>query len=330
MTQNRFGWLLIFFAFFAASSVAQESTIYVTVISTKLFVVGAANPQTGLFFQQPSEDTVWHHSGPVNIRGNGIAVYPPSKGKVAYIASGNGLHKTTDGWAFWKIVTGWNITEVLGVALDTRNESNIFIASAYGVYKSSDEGATWKQTFKGFTSGVIVDFSNSSVLYCAAEDGALKSIDGGETWTRTGPSVRRVRTIRQSPKDPNVLLAGTEENGIYRTGDSGATWTKMEAGIDHPTFYAIAFDPTNPSVAYAGGYSTGVYRSTDGGTSWTRSCQGFAVDHIHAIGVDPQRSQRVYVGTLGDGVYRSDDGGKTWRNIGLQGSQVWSLSIQSY
>jgi len=312
------------------TTLAQEATVYATVISTKLFVVGAPNPKTGVFFQHPSEDSVWHHTGAVNIRGNGYAPFPPSKGRIAYIASGNGLHKTTDGGAFWKIVTGWEITEVLGVAADPRNASNVFIASAYGVYKTSDGGSSWRQVYKGFTSGVIVDHANSSILYCAAEAGAFKSTDGGETWKRTGLSVSRIRTIRQNPKDPKTLLVGTEENGIYRTTDAGETWIKMEAGIDHPTFYAIAFDPTDPSIVYAGGYSTGVYKSTDGGTSWSHSCHGFVVDHIHSIAVDPFQHDRVYAATLGDGVYRSDDGGKTWHNTGLPESEVWSISIQPY
>ena len=306
----------------------KESTVYATVISTKLFIVGAANPQTGLFYQQPAEDTVWHHSGAPNIRANGMAFDPQANGEVLYIASGNGLHKSTDGGRSWRITTGWEITEVLGMSVDPHDASTVFIATAYGVYKSTDGCNTWKQTHQGFTSSVIIERTNPSILYCSTENGAFKSVDAGESWSRLGLSIKRTRTIVQHPRNPDILFVGTEDNGIYATHDAGITWTKIEAGIDHSTFYTIAFDPSDPNVMYAGGYVTGVYKSVDGGKSWKRVCKGFSVESIHSIAVDPNESRRVYAATIGDGVYRSDDSGDTWRNVGLKGSQTWILSIR--
>jgi len=313
-----------------ATGVAQsrEPLVYAGVISTKLFVVGAANPQTGLFFQKPSEDTVWHHTGARNIRANGLAVFPGSRGRIAYVASGNGLHKTSDGGSFWKITTGWEITEVLTVAPDPRNEATVYIGTAYGIYKSTDACATWKQVHRGFITAVIVDHSNSSVLYSSTEKGVFKSTDAGETWEKSGLSIGRIRTISQHPKDPDILFVGTEYHGMYFTKNGGRIWTKVEAGIDHPTFYGITFDPADPGVMYAGGYATGVYKSTDNGYSWRRSCNGLDVEHVRSIAVDPTNSNRVFAGTIGNGVYRSEDAGKTWRWSGLRGAQVGRIVIE--
>jgi len=305
----------------------KESTVYATVISTKLFIVGAANPQTGLFYQHPAEDTVWHHTGAPNIRPNGMA-YDPSDDNVFYIASGNGLHKTTDGGRTWRITTGWEITEILWVSVDPRKTSTVYIGTAYGIYKSTDGCVTWKHTLTGFTSSVIVDKANSSILYCSTENGAFKSVDAGETWSRSGLSIKRTRTIAQHPKNPAILFVGTEDNGIYMSRDAGKTWTKIEAGVDHSTFYTIVFDPNNPEIMYAGGYVTGVYKSVDGGKRWKRNFKNFLVESIHSIAVDPNNGRRVYAATIGDGVYRSDDGGDSWINAGLHGSQAWILSIR--
>ena len=60
-----------------ATLLSQESTVYVSVLSTKLFVVGAANPETGVFYKKTTDDTVWQHTGPKNIRDFGIAVHTP-------------------------------------------------------------------------------------------------------------------------------------------------------------------------------------------------------------------------------------------------------------
>jgi photosystem II stability/assembly factor-like uncharacterized protein len=115
---------------------------------------------------------------------------------------------------------------------------------------------------------------------------------------------------------------------MYTTTDGGRIWTKFEAGLDHPTFYTIAFDPGEPRTMYAAGYATGVYKSTDGGYSWKRNSKGLDVENIRSIAVDPADNKRVYAGTLGNGVYRSDNAGETWRWVGLQGSQVGRIVIE--
>ena len=78
---------------------AQQPTVYVSVVATKLFVVGAANPKTGVFYQRPADDTTWQHTGAVNIRAFGVAVPAEDHGRTILIASGNGVHRSTDGGA---------------------------------------------------------------------------------------------------------------------------------------------------------------------------------------------------------------------------------------
>lgn len=310
---------------------AQESTVYLSIVATRLFVVGAANPQTGLHFQKPSADTVWNHTGPNNIRAFGVAVHPGSRQQVIYIAAGNGLHRSGDGGKTWKITTGWRITEVLGVAPDPHSPDRVFIATAYGVYRTTDGCATWKECNNGlgstFVPSVIVDHATPGVLYCATEDGAYTSTNGGDTWRRMGLSIGNVRVIAQHPRIPAFLAVGTENHGMYTSTNGGVWWTRSEAGVDHTTFYTIAFDPSGPDTMYAGGYVTGVYKSTDAGRRWRRVNNGLSVLTFHTIAVDPHDSRRVYAGAYWGGVFRTDDGGGQWRRVGLADSQVWTLFI---
>lgn len=322
----------LLFSFFQLH--AQESTVYVAVTSVRLFVVGAANPPTGLFYQRPGDDTTWHHLGARNIRAFGLAVHAPARGQLIYIAAGNGAQRSTDGGQNWKITTGWEITEVLWASIDPRDAQTVYISTAYGIYKTSDGGATWQQRNRGliapFSSCVIVDPVNSNVVYCVTEGGVFGSQDGAQNWQRLGLNVTNIRVIAQHPRDPQILVAGTENNGIYISRDGGKIWAKSEIGVEHNTFYAIAFDPNNSETMYAGGYVTGVYKTTTGGKNWVRYHEGLTNLNIHALAVDPNNGNRVYAGTMWSGVFRSENGGVTWRQAGLSGAQVWGMSIQSF
>lgn len=312
---------------------AQESTIYASVLSTKLFVVGAANANTGLYYQHPSEDSTWHHTGATRIRAFGLATDGSSKGKTLYIASGDGVHKTTDGGATWRITTGWEITEVQCVTPDPGNKDVVYATTPYGVHKTIDGCVTWKLMNNGlqfpfFAQSIIIDHSDPKTLFCAMEQGVYVSHDGAANWRRTGLHVANTRVIVQHPNDPKTLFVGTENNGLYVTRNGGAWWTKTEAGIDHATFYAIAFDPNHPDTMYAGGYVTGMYKSVDGGASWKRKSNGMEYLTIRSIAVDPKKSNRVYAGTIFNGIHRTEDGGESWKSAGLRSAQVYRVVIQ--
>ncbi|HTY36497.1 MAG TPA: YCF48-related protein [Bacteroidota bacterium] len=335
MKSQWYVWLFCLVVLVPSTMFAQHSTVYASVLSTKLFVVGAANPETGLYLQsQPTTDTIWHHVGPKTIRDFGLAVYSPSKGQIICLASGNGVHRTTDGGKTWKITSGWEITEVLCVTIDRNDPNIIYCGTPYGVFRTLDGGTTWVECTNGikekFTSSVIIDAANPAVLYCATEGGVYRSDDRGTTWMRTGLSVGGVRVVVQNPKDPTMLVAGTDDYGIYITHNTGRYWEKTEAGLDHQTFYSIAFDPSNPKVLFAGGYVTGVYKSVDGGVSWARKNTGISVLNIHSIAVDPTNSNRVFAGSMWGGLFRSEDGGETWNKAGLTGSQVWQIVVEPY
>jgi len=316
----------------SVSSPAQVSTVYATVVATKMFVVGAANPRTGLHFQLTNADTAWDHAGPQTSRVFDVAFGPGSGGRVIYLAAGNGVHLSRDFGASWRITTGWEITEVLSVSPDPLDTSTVYIATAYGIYKTADGCRTWHKASSGltktFTCRVRVDHTTPSTLYCGGEAGLFVSTDGGARWERTGLSVGQVLEIAQHPTRPEILLAGTEENGLYRSTDGGRTWAKSEAGVDHRTFYSIAFDPSNPDMVYAGGYVTGVYKSIDGGIRWSRVNEGLGCRTIHALAVDPRDGSRIYAGGYWGGLFRSESGGERWEAAGLSDAQVWNIMFR--
>ena len=65
------------------------------------------------------------------------------------------------------------------------------------------------------------------------------------------------RSLLVHPTDPKIVLMGTERNGIVKTTDGGATWTRhrqglrWSPGIGYPEFYDTAISPSDPQIAFA-------------------------------------------------------------------------------
>jgi photosystem II stability/assembly factor-like uncharacterized protein len=319
-------------AFSATGLFAQrQPTVYVPVVSSELFIVGAPNPQTGLFLSR-DDGISWEHTGWKNIRAFGVAVDPSSDGEIIYIASGNGVIKTEDGGDSWRVMTDWRITEVIDVRIDRVETQNVYIATAYGAFSSFDGGWTWTERNEGllqtFLNVLSVDTENPEIIYAGGESGLYRSTDRAESWEHIGFAHMPVRAIAQGRTSPDVIFVGTEDDGIFRSNDRGRTWERLRNGLRHGTFYTLAVDPTNDAVLYAGGYETGIYTSTDGGNSWRRYTTGLTDLNVPAIAVHPIQNDIVFAGTNGGGLFRSVNGGRTWEQVGLYSAEIYSIIIE--
>lgn len=310
----------------AGSLFGQSSALYVSVLQTQSYIVGGKNPPTGLYFHK--QDTVWGHLGWDNVRNFG-ATFVPGQSNTMYLACGNGVFRTRDGGQNWKITTGWEITEVLDIAVQPGNPAHLLAATAYGIWSSDNSGETWSEANSGiehtFTQTIRFDRTARNRVLAGSEETLYYSDDGGKNWRSIGPKDITIRTVEQSPVDPDLWMAGTMDEGILRSGDGGRTWNRLSGTIRDETIYAIAFHPGDPSRIAAGGFDTGVLISGDGGKTWEKTEDDLPVSDIHSLAFDPDQSGRIWAGTVGRGVYYSDDNGASWHYAGLNGSEVWDM-----
>ncbi len=184
-------------------------------------------------------------------------------------------------------IGGTNLGRVNSVQFDPANSNIIYMGSPDGgVWKSLDAGVTWAPKFDSqptlSVGDIAIDPTNSKVVYVATSDpfgygvpfwggtysvGVRKSADGGNTWTATGLhwSVGQNRTIRRlviHPSNGNILLAATSD-GLYRTADGGATWSRIFA----TSAFDAQFQPNDGNIAYV--TTTQVLKSTDAGATFT-------------------------------------------------------------
>jgi uncharacterized protein (TIGR03437 family) len=125
-----------------------------------------------------------------------------------------------------------------------------------------------------------------------------------------GPQGGKPLALAAHPRNPGIVFAGTEGNGLFKSSDFGQTWNAVSA-LKETYIYALAFAPSDPTVLYAA-TGLGVYRSRDGGSTWTDVAMKYG-GPATALAVDAQNPALVYAGHQGVGLIKSADGGDNWQ-----------------
>lgn len=157
---------------------------------------------------------------------------------------------------------------------------------------------------------------------------------GGMRFRSIGPAVTsgRVIAFAVDPTDKAKYYVAVASGGVWKTVNSGTTFTPIFDNEGAFSIGAIALDPKNPSTVWVGtgernsqrsvAYGDGVYRSDDGGRSW-RNVGLKTSEHIGRIAIDPRDSNVVFVAAQGPlwsgggerGLYKTTDGGRTWKAV---------------
>lgn len=308
---------------------SEEATLYIGMIQSKGYVVGAPLMASGL--QRQDGDTTWTHLGWNTPRIVGIT-YDPARPDTMYLASGNGVLRTYDGGASWRITTDWRVTEVQDVTLDPNAPAHVYLASGYGVWRSDDRGDTWHEANDGllppgrrYTETIEADRTRSGRVLVGTQDGVYVSTDGARSWRRAGIEGVEILDLQQSRTDPDRWIAATYQHGLHLSNDGGETWTPGPKALRNHTVHAVAIDPTDADRMAAVGWETGVYVTRNGGRSWTRRGATLPTDKFYETIFDANVPGRLWAATLEEGVFYSDDLGRTWTSAGLYGTLVFDM-----
>ncbi|HFA50023.1 MAG TPA: hypothetical protein ENJ95_13525, partial [Bacteroidetes bacterium] len=118
-----------------------------------------------------------------------------------------------------------------------------------------------------------------------------------------------VYSLDQSKSSPDVLFAGTESGGVYKTTDHGLNWSLTnpdEVFVGGNT--AVQIHPTNPDLVIVGANNR-LYRTTDGGATWAEV--RYLGSSANEVKFRPSHPDSVFC-TADNGLYLSTDGGATW------------------
>jgi hypothetical protein len=211
---------------------------------------------------------------------------------------------------------------------------------------------TWKPMRiggAGFVVGMWVHPTETNLVFCRADvSGAFRWNEGARTWTRivTDASMPASAQVYGSYGGVDSIVGAKSDAGrvymtfndvVYRSDDTGATWTAASAGFSaemnangggRTLGERLAVDPRHEDVVYYGSTGDGLWYTLNAGASWSQIPSGtvpFGTDSergISSVEFDETsgtnaagRTKRIYVTPWGAGVYRSQDAGATWQQI---------------
>lgn len=259
-------------------------------------------------FRTDNGGTSWRQLSSQDLRATvhgGVLLIDPLETNRLYVATGTGVHRSTDGGVTWNAtLSGGGVT---GLVLDPANVAHLYAALYHessseiaGVYESWNNGQTWRK-LQGCPQYALPTNTTKAKISLAMAQGKLFA------GYKTAASFQLYRKT-----STGCSVGGRTESvwdlGWETTTNHGVIWSGMWA------------DPTDARYLYLGG--TYFWRSTDGGTTFQVTSglgppsQGAHVDH-HGFAVDPQQPSTIY--TLNDGgIYRSTAHGQqgTWQFVG--------------
>jgi photosystem II stability/assembly factor-like uncharacterized protein len=239
-------------------------------------------------------NTVWVGTGEANPRND--------------VSFGDGVWITHDGAKHWTHAGLEDTSQIAKILVDPHDPKRAIVAAlgdpwkdstARGVYRTIDGGKTWAHT-----------------LYVGPASGAADL-----AWNPRAP--RTVfASIWQFRRQPWIATSGGPADGLYRSRDGGATWTKVQ-GRGFPTDtlgrIGVAVAPGDARRVYAVVQSRQgtIWRSDDGGDTWHKTSDDTRPEqrpfYFSHLAVDPKNRNRVISVSMYLTV--SKDGGKTWKHL---------------
>jgi photosystem II stability/assembly factor-like uncharacterized protein len=189
-------------------------------------------------------------------------------------------------------------------------------------------------------------------LFCAFHQAhSQSSVDpaffNGLHYRLVGPARGgRVTTVTGVPSQPKTFYMGVASGGLFRTTDSGVTWTPITDGkVPLGSTGCVAVADSDPNIIYLGTGSDGVrsnvstgrgvYKTTDGGQTW-KFLGLYNAGQIGAVRIHPTNPDIVWVAAVGDvfkpneerGIFKTTDGGQTWRKVLFISDAVGAMDVE--
>jgi photosystem II stability/assembly factor-like uncharacterized protein len=213
--------------------------------------------------------------------------------------------------------------------ISPHDHDKVYVGSQH-VHVTTDGGHSWQVISPDLT----------------LNDKSRQGISGGLTPDNIGVEYAgTIYRIAESPVEPGLIWAGTNDGQVQVTRNGGETWTNVTRNISNlPPWGTISFiEPSRHDAATAylsvdfhqvNGRDPHLYRTTDLGRSWRKIVNGIPVSpltYTRVIREDPVRRGLLYAGTE-NAIYVSFNDGQEWRPLqqNLPAAPVYMIVFQEH
>lgn len=194
------------------------------------------------------------------------------------------------------------------IHISPNKPERMYFASQY-LFMSDNMGDSWRRISPDLTT-------NDPAKQRQFESGGL-TIDNS-----TAENHCTIYSVAESPRDVNVIWAGTDDGQLHLTTNGGTSWANLTAKVPglpaHTWVSYIEPSPHQAGTAFVtfDGHRTGdmktyLYKTTDFGQTWTSLVTADLSGHAFCVRQDLVSAQLLFAGTE-TGLYVSIDGGASW------------------
>ena len=200
----------------------------------------------------------------------------------------------------------WNAPIIM-----SQHDKNVIYHAGNQILKTSDRGISWQEISPDLTRNIKdnLTFGGGPIT----NEGA-----GGENY-------HTIMYIAESPHDPQVLWAGSDDGLVHLTKNAGDEWQQvtppqMQEGLVN----CIEVSPHNPGTAYVSftrykfnDFTPHIFVTHDFGSTWQDRVSGIEQEaHVRVVREDPHREGLLYAGTE-TGLFISHNSGTSWSRFQL-------------
>ena len=191
------------------------------------------------------------------------SITPGKNGIFAYTYAGEFLQKPNETSTWSPIFSNFPEKEVRTV-YETAG-GTVFIGCDKGLFKSTNQGKTWKLVHNGGWAMKMVE--SNGVLLATSQVGIIRSSDGGENWDAVISEGGVGIAIELIKGGVAAITYNTrsETRRVRTSYDGGKTWQAIDAGL--PPSLSIA-SIVQVGESFFCGHPSGIYRSSDKGKTW--------------------------------------------------------------
>jgi len=320
--------------------------------------------QQGLFKAEPGQDG--YAVTPLGLEGEGmvrsrVLIDKDDRRRLFAGTTKGGMFRSVDGGASWQEINKgitykeiWSIVQRpdTGEILVGTGPVSVFASSNYGdswddregirTLRESEEWTFPQPPHVAHVKGL--DVQGDRIMGALEEGWLVRSLDSGKTWETIQKGTHfDSHSVVTLPDDPAKVIS-TSGHGVYRSEDSGATFSNASDGLDCQYLAQIVVHPSKPDVLFTAaaevpppmwmkrpeGANSRFFRSDNQGKSWDRLSGGLPDQFKpapRATAGDPDDPDAFFAGMTDGSVWMSEDSGATFRQILTGVPPVQSITV---